>query len=55
LPAVSSPETQPTTAPNSGLDGRSPRNLAPAKGLLIGVMIAAVVAGALLAWILVGR
>jgi hypothetical protein len=27
----------------------------PAKGLLIGVMLAAVAAGALLAWILVGR
>jgi hypothetical protein len=28
---------------------------APANGLLIGVMIAAVAAGALLAWLLVGR
>jgi hypothetical protein len=37
------------------LDGRSGRTLGPARGLLIGVMLAAVAAGALLAWILVGR
>jgi hypothetical protein len=36
------------------LDGRAYK-LAPARGLLIGVMLAAVAAGALLAWILVGR
>jgi serine/threonine protein kinase len=37
------------------LDGRRSRGSTPAKGLLIGVMLAAVAAGALLAWILVGR
>jgi hypothetical protein len=35
--------------------GRGARMPSPAKGLLIGVMLAAVAAGALLAWILVGR
>jgi hypothetical protein len=35
--------------------GRSALMASPAKGLLIGVMLAAVAAGALLAWILVGR
>ncbi|HJX54086.1 MAG TPA: hypothetical protein VJ801_15065, partial [Polyangia bacterium] len=53
--AVSSLEPQPTGMPYPAqpLDGRSP--VPPAKGLLIGVMLAAVAAGALLAWILVGR
>ena len=55
LVAVSSLESQPTTAPISGLESRGPRSLPPARGLLIGVMVAAVAAGALLAWILVGR
>jgi serine/threonine-protein kinase len=53
--AVSSLEPEPTGMPYPAqpLDGRSP--LPPAKGLLIGVMLAAVAAGALLAWLLVGR
>jgi len=48
-------EAQPSGMPYTGqpIDGRSP--LPPAKGLLIGVMLAAVAAGALLAWLLVGR
>jgi serine/threonine-protein kinase len=56
LAAVSGLETQPMDLPQSmkPLDGRAYR-LAPARGLLIGVMLAAVAAGALLAWILVGR
>jgi hypothetical protein len=37
------------------LDRRRSRGPTPAKGLLVGVMLAAVAAGALLAWILVGR
>jgi len=56
-PAVSGLEAQLTGMPYPAppLDGRSPHTLPPAKGLLIGVMLAAVAAGALLAWILVGR
>jgi hypothetical protein len=56
-PAVPGFEAQPTGMPYPAqpLDGRSPHALPPARGLLIGVMLAAVAAGALLAWILVGR
>jgi eukaryotic-like serine/threonine-protein kinase len=56
-PAVSGLEAQSTGMPYpaQSFDGRSPQALPPAKGLLIGVMLAAVAAGALLAWILVGR
>jgi serine/threonine-protein kinase len=57
LAAVSGLETQPMDLPQSmkPLLGRSALMASPAKGLLIGVMLAAVAAGALLAWILVGR
>jgi serine/threonine protein kinase len=57
LAAVSGLETQPMDLPQSmkPMFGRGARMPSPAKGLLIGVMLAAVAAGALLAWILVGR
>jgi hypothetical protein len=57
LDAVSGLETQPMDLPQSmkPMFGRGARMASPAKGLLIGVMLAAVAAGALLAWILVGR
>ncbi|MGB8295272.1 MAG: protein kinase [Polyangia bacterium] len=56
LAAVSGLEGQQMALPDAmkPLDGRRSR-VPPAKGLLIGVMLAAVAAGALLAWILVGR
>jgi serine/threonine-protein kinase len=55
LVEVSSLEAQPQNGPHLRKPsyGRSP--LPPAKGLLIGVMLAAVAAGALLAWLFVGR
>jgi serine/threonine-protein kinase len=53
LVPVSSLAAQPTGVPYPGQDDRM--RPVPANGLLIGVMIAAVAAGALLAWLLVGR
>jgi hypothetical protein len=41
--------------PYPGQEARSQLTLPPTRGLLIGVMLAAVAAGALLAWLLVGR
>ena len=55
LVPVSSLVTQRTGVPYPGQADDDRMRPAPANGLLIGVMIAAVAAGALLAWLLVGR
>jgi serine/threonine-protein kinase len=53
--AVSSADPPSAAVSGQSAGNRAPHATSPANGLLIGVMIAAIAAGALLAWLLVGR